>query len=550
MPYRGKPSPGCATCRQRKIKCDLRPGGCEKCEKSGWKCEGYRDVGLLMFHDESEGVRTKVRSSQQRSRRAAERSSPAGKGVVVVAAPRAIVPKAEKRVWSLSDSEDTNTESSSETSPPEIVTISPSLDDLAVNYFLDKYVFKYTDRRELWDINEGNGCLHSSILALGLAGATRQTGQGDTFTHPAARKHYLTAIQQTNQALRSPDEVKKDSTLQAINILAIFEILSGYERSLDAWRDHIKGAASLLQLRGPEQFKTHTGCRLFMQTTANLAIACLARRLPMPPHVLAMQKVAAQFVPNPNDSVWRFHCNSIRTVDLHARLLPGNRPRTPLEAKEILTHALDIFQEFTHTLDTAPEDFKPTLVHDKGPTIYAGYYYVFRTSLVTQMFCAMCSYRILLIDIIRKALTAGSADPDFSLRHEEFEQIQESLNFKEHLQLAVLASIPQHFHAPSNNHPPDSPSQKDALWSNFSSADYIPFKTAERRAPDLPFVRMAGGYMIQFPLFTAGAADPPGGAIRGWTVGMLRLLGQTMGMRHAFVLADLLEEGNGGALVP
>lgn len=502
-----------------------------------------------MFHDESETVKSKAKTAQHRKR--AERS-PSKAVVKAAASPRAIVPKTEPQILSSSESS-SDSDSTASTTPPPIYSISPTLDDLALNYFLDKYVFKNKDHRQLWDVNDGNGCLNSSILALGLAGATRQSGQPDTAAHPAARKHYLTAIQQTNQALRSPEEVKKDSTLQAINILAIFEIVSGYERSLDAWRDHIKGAASLLQLRGPEQFKTYTGCRLFMQTAANMVIACLARRLPMPPDVVAMHKVAAQFVPNSRDSVWRFLSNSIRMVDLHARLLPGNRPQAFSEAQDIIVEALAIFKEFTEILDTAPEGWKPVLVHDRGPTIYSDYYYIFRTSLVTQMFCAMCSYRILLIDILRKALHTGSTCSDFQLQPNQTEHIQEALNFKEQLQLAILAAIPQHFG--NRSQPPDTmdeedPPYRDTLWNNFSSADYIPFQSAERRTLDLPFVRMAGGYLIQFPLFTAGAADPPGGPIRTWTIGMLRLLGQTMGIQHAFVLADQLEDVDAKALVP
>lgn len=414
-------------------------------------------------------------------------------------------------------------------------------------------VFKYKDRRELWDIDDGNGCLYSSVLALGLAGATRQTGHGNISTHPTARKHYLAAIQQTNQALRSPEDVKRDSTLQAINILAIFEILNGYERSLDAWRDHVKGAASLLQLRGPEQFKTHTGCRLFMQTTANMVIACLARRLPMPTHVVAMQEVAKRSIPNPQDSVWRFHCNSMRVVDLHARLLPGNSPRSPAQAQGIIIEALDLFREFNDILDTVPEEWKPTLVSDTGPVIYADYYYIFKTSLVTQIFCAICSYRILLTDIVNKALRTGSTCPDFFLQPHEQEQVNEALSSIKQLQLAILAAIPQHFGSPFRTTQAveaDNTSEKDTLWQNFNSKDYIPFRSAQKRPRDLPFVRMSGGYMIQFPLFTAGAADPPGGPIRRWTVGMLRLLGQTMGIQHAFVLADQLEDFHAKEIIP
>lgn len=528
--------------------CDLRPGGCEKCEKSGWKCEGYRDVGAMMFHDESENVKTKVRASQQKKK--AERSPPS-KAATKTTAPRAVVQKTECQVSLSSDSPDSDSTTSA--SPRSISSISPSLDDLAIGWFFDKYVFKAKDRQEIWDIDDGNGCLHSSILALGLAGATKQTGRGDAITHPAARKHYLAAIKQTNQALRNPEDVKRDSTLQAINILAIFEIISGLERSLNAWRDHINGAASLLQLRGTEQFKTHTGCRLFMQTTSNLVIACLARRLPVPPHVTAMQEVAQKHIPDPNDTVWRFHCNGMKLANLNARLLPGHNLRHPSEAQEIITEALEIFEEFNDTVASASEEWKPRLVNDTGPVIYADYYYVFKTSIVTQMFCAMCSYRILLIQIMHKALTTASTDPTFLLEPHQIVQLQEALGSIKDLQLAILASIPQYFgprFLVAQTVHEDSAAEKDTLWENFDRRDFLPFRSAEKKTRDLPFVRMAGGYLIQFPLFTAGAADPPGGPIRNWVIGMMKLMGQTMGIQHAFVMADWLGNVDGKGLVP
>ena len=62
MVYCGPPSKGCQTCRERKIRCDQRPGGCIRCAKSRRECPGYRDLSDLMFRNESTNVIRKAKA--------------------------------------------------------------------------------------------------------------------------------------------------------------------------------------------------------------------------------------------------------------------------------------------------------------------------------------------------------------------------------------------------------------------------------------------------------------------------------------------------------
>jgi hypothetical protein len=88
-----------------------------------------------------------------------------------------------------------------------------------------------------------------------------------------------------NDALQSPTEMKKDTTLLAINLLGMYEIIAGSPWTLDYWYQHIYGATALLRLRGLEQFDTCEGGRLFMLITNNLIMACVGRRTPIPHHI-------------------------------------------------------------------------------------------------------------------------------------------------------------------------------------------------------------------------------------------------------------------------
>ena len=500
-----------------------------------------------MFHDESERIIKKVHAQKGTPRRRSEDtqtspSSIASSTTSAIASARASPDLAEDVVGLSAGSSppDSAVELSRHSSglsspvPPQASPVSflAGLDDLALAYFFDKYVYKYHDKRDQWDIEVGNGCLLAAVKALGTAGAVRRIGRGRAL-EAEAQKQYVNAIQKTNDALQNPVDRTRDSTLLAITILGIFESVSGLQRNLDSWREHVNGAASLLQLRGSEQFRTQTGCRLFMQTCTNLILSCLSRRLPIPAHVRAMQKEAERFIVDPNESVWRFHLAGFRVADLNARLLPGNYPVSSHQAQSIVDDALALYAELESILADAPENWKPHYIGATGQMIYSDHYYVFDSYIIAQIFCGNWSYRIMLIDILRKALvnlrTSGKkVDPI------QLEKIQFYMSSVRQLQLSILAVIPQHLsHKWPIYHTPDVTGRElNQLSSVFNARNHNPFRHAEPDAGTLPFVRMSGGYQTQFPLFTAGAADPPGGPIRTWVVEVLRMLHQSMGVQQ------------------
>ncbi|CAK1364840.1 unnamed protein product [Cercospora beticola] len=553
MPFRGRPSRGCETCRRRKIKCDLRESGCEKCEKAGWKCEGYRDLTSLLFHDESDRIIKKVHA-QKGTRRRIEDDATAASTAAATALPS---PQSSAVSEAPSEEELQLTPQVSvvqvprsgsgiitPTSPrPPPVSFHAGLDDLAIAQFFEKYVYKYHDKRDQWDIDVGNGCLMAAVKALGTVDAVKNMGQG-RMLEPEAQKRYVSAIQKINTALQDPQGRTQDSTLLAITILGVFECVSGFQRNLDSWREHVNGAASLLQLRGSEQFKTQTGCRLFLQTCTNLIMSCLSRRLPIPAHVRAMQKIAESFIPNPRESVWRFHLASLKIADLNSRLLPGNYPVSSEQAQLIIDDALFLYAELESILADAPPNWKPHYVAATGRMVYSDYYYVFDSYVIAQIICGNWSFRIMLIDILRKALvnlrTSGR-----KVNPEQLDKIQFYMSTIRQLQLSILAVIPQHLsHTFPIIHAPDSSGQAQDQLVDFNSRDHHPFKQAEKDRGTLPWVRMSGGYQTQFPLFTAGAADPMGGPIRTWVIGVLKTLHQTLGIQQAAILASQLEQGD------
>jgi hypothetical protein len=405
--------------------------------------------------------------------------------------------------------------------------LSQNLDDLALGHFFHQYVFKYPEQGHNWHITDGNGCLLSAIKALGEAGVRKRRGLPPSSLDTTAQKHYGDAIQKVNAALRSPESAKRDSTLLAIIILGIFENLNGYQRNLDCWRGHVNGAASLIHLRGTEQFRTQQGCRLFFQTCQNMILACISRRIAIPPHVRAMQKEAERYVSDANESVWRFHMASMKVAELNARLLPGNYPISSEHAQSVVQDGLTLFLELDCIAEEAPPDWRPRWVGATGPGIFADYYYAFESYIVAQIFGGIWSFKIMLVDILRKALANLRTSGRHGATPTQVDLIHDAIASTRQLQLDILATIPQHLRDIFPiTHTPDPDAAKAKLSTSFNNTGrhLSPFRDAPKADRDLPFVRMTGGTQVQFPLFTAGAADPPGGAIRTWVINILRTL--------------------------
>ena len=133
-----------------------------------------------------------------------------------------------------------------------------------------------------------------------------------------ARYQYLRAIQLTNAALKSPTDVIKDATLMAVMILGIFETVTGCnQRSVNAWAEHIAGAAALLKLRGLEQMSTRGGRRLFIQVSSNLMISCIQRGLYLPDYIIKWTVEAKRFFPEA-DAAWDVQELMMEFTQLHA----------------------------------------------------------------------------------------------------------------------------------------------------------------------------------------------------------------------------------------
>jgi hypothetical protein len=131
------------------------------------------------------------------------------------------------------------------------------------------------------------GILADAVIALGLVGIAN-ANRDSTLLSKAILKYGATA-QVISARLENVELAKRDDTLISVLLLGLFEVslmsvvpdwgrgadlvknnASDQPRSMASWLQHMRGAMSLLKLRGDQQLETHIGRRLFVQMRTNV----------------------------------------------------------------------------------------------------------------------------------------------------------------------------------------------------------------------------------------------------------------------------------------
>ena len=434
--------------------------------------------------------------------------------------------------------------------------LSPTVDERGIGFFFANYVIGMdspsTARLDQNPALSSPGIdenLLTSMKAVGLAGFASSAHAPGLMRE--AKKQYLAAIQLTNTALRSPVDVKKDSTLLAVMILSIFETISGGNRhSLTAWKSHLNGAAALLKLRGPEQLSTSGGRRMFMQVTSSLVVICLQYDIELPAHIMELRAEAAKHL-NPDGLVLRVQEPMILSTNFRARVRHGIISDPYL----ILARAMELDGNFVSIFSDVPPAWGyKTVYTDADPEIvFSGFYHVYRDFMTAQLWNGMRSFRILLNEMIRDVLLAGfSSRPPRFFGQEYVTQFQISTEALYQLQSDILASVPQHLGYTSKGHKVSSlsgarvsadndRSPHRLLWSDFGHHRHWDSQGPASVSSYLPVIRQSGGYLLPWPLYLAGATDIATEPVQRWVIESLRSLGRSVGIQQAMVLANMLE---------
>jgi Fungal specific transcription factor domain len=429
--------------------------GCGQCKKAKRVCPGYRKEGDLIFRDESSNVVHKFKAKEAREAKKRASTSPAAD---------IIAPQDNAGL----DSPETSLEIVQQQDSPLFVeyALAPTLEDRATGFFVFHYVIGpdgpskgyLSNMVDLAREQTLEDSLMTAMKAVGLA-AYAHTARAPSLLQNA-RYQYMKAIQLTNAALRSSEDVTKDSTLMAIQILSIFETVTGcIRRSFKDWSEHLNGAAAVIKLRGPDQVKTRSGRQMLIQLTASLMITCLQGRTKLPDYIREYVNAAIAEVKTTEPTLVVQEC-MMRYNDLAADL----RDKVITNPETIISKCLEI-DGFLLPIVTDPPpgwEFETVFTDVESDFVYNGRYGIYYDYWIAQMWNALRTLRAMLNEEIRDTLLAGfSPKPPRFTEPQYAAQFQTSTETLYQIQDEILGTVVQHMGRPHSKDP--SPLGRDTI---------------------------------------------------------------------------------------
>ena len=529
--------------------CDERPGGCIKCADRRYQCPGYDRNVDAFFHDETAHVQAKAKRSKAKAVTARD-------------------------VRDARDPREAYLQIMASQAPQ--IGMTATLIDQGLSFFMSYYctgIDQPPVQSDVFQKHLSTQGFHplvaTSMTALGIAGVANL--HMDSGLKCEAIRSYLNAIKMINKALSCPSDVKSDSTLTSVNLLGMFEATFN-DSSLDGWSNHVEGAASLIRLRGMEQFKTPAGIRMYLHAVGLLTMNCMGKGIPIPRFVHRLNNEVIKHVDG-DDPRNRFFFLHIKTIDLRARILG----KETFSLMEIIESALELDNIAVNIFRDQGPEWKYNVVHcAKRKDIFEDFYHIYPTAAASQTWNWVRYNRIYFHDIIRNSILAGfAATPPTLTGRKYHEQLEISTRTLSKIQSDIIASMPQFLHDVSGvvpnstmdcttDMPVHMPASRESvppststsgtstagyttalksLDQNFRSESIGIFRglvgsgSSEGR---LPIIRVAGGYSTVWALYVAATMQIASPESQDFVYNCMTRIEREFGINQAKVLSDAL----------
>lgn len=269
------------------------------------------------------------------------------------------------------------------------------------------YSEQCVDGSSYWSLEQiqaqGNGCLFAAIKALSSIDMaktwTLSNASGFILTS------YLSAIQLLNEALASPSEASKDSTLLATLILSNIEMKAAPNQDSSYWQAHAIGAVALLRLRGATQVTSTVGAALYFQASGLILTSCMLARRPVPAELLELRHVVRSFLNDEAHPVWRHQGAIIRLTNFIAQISEGNVG----DHVNAVTEAYDIYEELLSVFSSAGLTWQYENIRSQRYLGLLDYEHEYHSVLATQLWN---SHRAAIILLCTTIACLGVKDTD------------------------------------------------------------------------------------------------------------------------------------------
>ncbi|KAK5992934.1 hypothetical protein PT974_06359 [Cladobotryum mycophilum] len=450
------------------------------------KCPGYRNLIDVIFHDETNIVKTRAASQ---AKRRLENS---------IARNRQCKSRSQSPVTPI---------------PAEIPA---DVEEYAKSFFLSSYILRgdgipghLSCLARLLTRGQLDVALQTALVAVGTAGLSFMKSSPQL--EVAARKSYSLAISQINEALQDPTRVTKDDILAAIVTLGVYEVIScDSQQSMQAWYNHVLGAMALVQLRGNQQLEHEIGLELFLHLRTQIMVACIQRGEEVPELMQRLMRESQRF--RSHDQIQASVLGDIIAKLCSVRALI--RPSQGLNWQGSVGACLGIDEqlrawsvylrfrgEYTHVgIWLASEE-----VYDNQYHVYKDLYIAWLWNLyrVAKIITHETILDVLKLEIVKSKQLSTGFPSDF------IRQYERSLSELRQASSEIFSSVPYHL--------------------NFHDQDNTP-------------PRPVNGLLLIWNLYAAARLEIRAGPARHWAMRRLQHIAHTMGIKQAAALACVLKK--------
>ncbi|KAJ5569539.1 uncharacterized protein N7459_008969 [Penicillium hispanicum] len=532
MPFYGRPSKNCQSCRDRRIKvrvdgsptrcesdtpaaqCDRLEPVCSQCRRAGKSCGGYRDVPAFLFRDENDKAArwsavAKAKSEIRRLR---------ADGSLVLPDSRSAKPHstASRHVFQ-------SRRPRVEFVPAVPTSVPASAEVRGLAFFFLRFVAAVSGTAEL-PTSEASGpflrnmslepSLRNALVAVGVAALSNVTR--DKALLPVARERYLTAINFVREAVASPGEAGLGHIVKIIVMLSLYEMVCCTPSQIDSWAVHVNGVMALLKETNRVPVRGMLDARPHLQLYFVAVIKYCLTQGDVPLELLDWSPDRVPAVGPDDQPVIDLADILIRFVKLHYYI----RENPYCDQTVVILSLISLDDELDEWERNLPEKWAVIVKESKDlQHTFHGKYYVYNDLWASRDLNHYHWARLLVNEMIlsRLATIQSPALGDLKQR-----QRSRSLDTISRMAAGICAG---------------AASQIGLFGCGFPTT---------RILPCLP--PLNGVFLLLFPLAVAGSAAGAPKEVRPWVVNMLQKIGHTMGIHQALELIPKLHQGRGGII--
>ncbi|KAJ5646009.1 hypothetical protein N7490_002381 [Penicillium lividum] len=487
MPFYGRPSANCESCRERRIKCDRIQPVCSQCIRADKPCGGYRDIPNFLFRDETDKA----------ARRSATAKSRAGEGRKVPVA-TLLKSDASKRCAKQYKAVLSQGKPNLMPIPTIPLAVPASVEDQGLSrgnggaFFSSNSPFLSTVSVEL--------PFRDAVLSVGLAALSNVNR--DPSLRLAAREKYAASLQNVRRAVENPLQARLNQTLKIILMIGLYEMVCCTSSQLDAWVIHLDGAAALLRHAKFGKMIQARDPRAQLQFCYFSMVKYFHANKELPSQILT-SKIETIQSSNPDE------LPSINLVDILIRFIKFHSARNvPDFDPEIGAQALAFDEELEEWERHLPHKWE-FFVETSGSAhnTFHGKYMVYNDIWASRDLNYYFWGRLIVNEMILNNIASLTRMGLLKVYH--LQQRQRALDVVSHMATCICAGAA-------------------AQLSGLRHA--IPLKGQTRIPP------LNGIFMLLFPLTIAGGSAAAPDEVHEWVTQTFQGIGSRMGIRRALEL--------------